>query len=94
MNTYRPTPKKPELCSIVADAWETWCGETPWSIALREFGNLGGTIIWWCGYPRSKSAISLCFTLYLNGAKLPGSSRLKDIRRTICIAKKAKELET
>jgi hypothetical protein len=71
----------------VAEAWEAWCGETPWSKALREFGALGGKIIWWMGYPRSMSAIPLCFSLFFRGKKLPCNSRLKDIKQAIIKAK-------
>lgn len=71
----------------VVDDWERWCGETPWSIALRRFGELGGRVIWWGGYPRSASAIPLCFVLYdREGQELPreiNHSRLKDIRAGI-----------
>jgi len=68
----------------VAKAWENWCGPTPWSQALREFGKLGGRIKWLCGYPRSKSAIPLAFVLYApNGTKLNEHSRLKDILEAV-----------
>ena len=68
----------------VADAWELWCGETPWSQTLRRFGALGGRVRWLCGYPRSRSAIPLCFCLYRpDGKELPCRSRLKDIRAAV-----------
>lgn len=71
-------------CAAVAECWERWCGITPWSKNLRRFGELGGQIIWWCGYPQSKSAIPLCFTLLAtNGTKIPGNSRLKDIKAAV-----------
>ena len=68
----------------VADAWENWCGVTKWSTSLREFGDLGGKILWWCGMPRSTSAIPLTFALYTpTGEKLYCDYRLKDIRAAI-----------
>ncbi len=74
----------------VAALWEAWCGETPWSKGLREFGALGGLIQYWCGVPRSASAIPLCFGLfYPDGRRIEtgGDSRLKDIRAAISILK-------
>ena len=74
-------------CDYVAEQWVLWCGETQWSESLREFGKLGGKIVWWCGYPRSASAIPLCFTLILSsGKKYQGTSRLKDIKNAIKLA--------
>ena len=71
-------------CEEVAKQWENWCGDTPWSRGLREFGDEGGKIIWYCGFPRSKSAIPLCFSLVMpSGIEVPGSSRLKDIKEAI-----------
>lgn len=68
----------------VARAWEVWCGDTPWSRSLRRFGELGGQVRWWGGYPRSASAIPLTFGLFApDGSKLPSRSRLKDIRAAI-----------
>lgn len=68
----------------VAADWEDWCGVTKWSIALRKFGELGGKIVWWSGYPQSKSAIPLCFSLFRpDGVEILCKSRLKDIRAAI-----------
>ena len=68
--------------------WERWCGPSPWSEALREFGSLGGYCEYWCGVPRSASAIPLCFALYdRKGREIPGNSRLKDIKAAIKILK-------
>ena len=68
----------------VAKRWEEWCGATAWSRAMREWGTLGGMVIWWGGVPQSASAIPLCFVLVDSaGQKMPGSSRLKDIRAAI-----------
>ncbi len=68
----------------VAKEWEHWCGVTPWSQAMREWAELGGRVIWWGGFPRSKSAIPLCFVLVSRvGKELPGSSRLKDIQAAV-----------
>jgi len=68
----------------IAEAWESWCGETPWSRALRRFGELRGKMQWLDGYPRCRSAIPLCFCLYApDGSELPSHSRLKDIRAAI-----------
>lgn len=71
--------------SEVADYWARWCGEdTQWVKRLREFGELGGLVRWWCGYPKSASAIPLAFVLFTpDGSELPGNSRLKDIRAAI-----------
>jgi len=70
--------------SYVAEMWETWCGETPWSTWMLRWADLGGKVEWWCGYPRSKSAIPLCFGLVgADGKRLEGSSRLKDIRAAV-----------
>lgn len=68
----------------VADAWKRWCGETAWSRGLRDWAELGGTMMWWCGYPRSKSAIPLSFTLIdPQGNEVPGEGRLKDIETAV-----------
>ena len=74
----------------VAGEWENWCGETPWSRAMREFGELGGTSVWWCGYPRSCSAIPLTFTLIApTGEELYCDYRLKDIKAAVATLAKA-----
>ncbi|MCJ7747907.1 MAG: hypothetical protein MUP27_09190 [Desulfobacterales bacterium] len=73
----------PGPCDLVIEAWERWCGKTKWTELLSKFNQLGGQIIWWCGFPQSKSAIPLCFSLYLNGEKLECHSRLKDIQHAI-----------
>lgn len=70
----------------IAEDWEAWCGETAWSKSMRRFGELGGLAVLWCGFPQSKSAIPLCFSLFRpDGTELPGKSRLKDIRHAITI---------
>jgi len=75
----------------VAKAWEAWCGPSPWSRALREFGKLGGRIRWLEGFPRSKSAIPLAFILYApDGTRLNERSRFKDILEAIKRLKEAK----
>ena len=75
---------EPMSCDYVADRWAGWCGETQWSKKLREFGKLGGAVIWYCGVPQSASAIPLCFSLIMpDKSKFNGSSRLKDIRQAI-----------
>lgn len=67
-----------------AKAWVAWCGETSWSKYLYRFGELGGKMIWWGGYPQSVSAIPLCFQLFTpNGIELECNSRLKDIKAAI-----------
>ena len=71
-----------------ASAWEGWCGVSQWSIALREFGALGGQCESFGGRPRSASAIGLTFALYRpNGSKLPCDYRLKDITDAIATLK-------
>jgi hypothetical protein len=73
-----------QTCEEVATSWENWCGETPWSKSLRKFGELGGKVIWWCGVPRSASAIPLCFVLVMpDGFHYQGHSRLRDIKDAI-----------
>lgn len=68
----------------VAEVWESWCGDTPWSKALREFGSLGGLIRYWCGVPRCASAIPLTFELFApDGTSLPCRYRLRDIRDAV-----------
>ncbi len=70
--------------AAIAHAWERWCGDTPWSRAARKLGELGGLIIWWCGYPQSASAIPLCFGILLpDGHEFPCDSRLKDLRAAV-----------
>jgi hypothetical protein len=71
----------------VAKEWEDWCGNTPWIRAARRFGELGGTFRWWGGYPRSASAIPLCFVCILpDGRELSGNSRLSDLRYAVTCA--------
>jgi len=70
-------------CEEVVLKWKQWCGDTPWSDCLKRFGDLGGKIIWYCGYPRSVSAIPLCFTLILPNKQEINGSRLKDIKLAI-----------
>lgn len=71
--------------AAVAEMWEHWCGETEWSRSLRRFGEMGGLIRYWCGMPRSRSAIPLTFALFApDGSKLPyDGSRLKDIKAAV-----------
>lgn len=70
----------------VAEAWEGWCGITPWSQLLRRFGELGGKVRWWCGYPQSASAIPLAFTLVMpDGSEFNGHSRLKDLKAAVAV---------
>ena len=74
--------------AVVAKFWESWCGITPWSKYLREFGELGGLIKYWGGVPQSASAIPLCFELLMPvGDVFPGGSRLKDIRAAVASLK-------
>ena len=80
--TYKPP--QPEPAGDIADAWAQWCGENQWTKRLREFGNLGGKVKWWCGYPQSHSAIPLTFSLIMpDGTPFPCAYRLKDIRAAI-----------
>lgn len=74
-------------CEEIAELWENWCGKTNWSESLRQFGQLGGKIIYYCGMPQSASAIPLTFEMVMpTGEVLPGNSRLKDIKTAIEIA--------
>lgn len=79
-------PKIPpiEPAHHVADVWEKYGGPTPWSKAMREFGHLGGLCQYWCGMPRSASAIPLTFSLFTpDGRKFNCDYRLKDILAAI-----------
>lgn len=72
-------------CDYVAKEWKGWCGENRWTRLLESFGILKGKIIWYTGYPQSKSAIPLCFELILETGEKIAGSRLKDIQRAIDI---------
>lgn len=75
------SPYTPQDARDVAEGWRGWAGETAWTKAADEFGELGGKIAWYCGYPQSKSAIPLTFTLHMpDGTEFAGHYRLKDIR--------------
>ena len=67
---------------VIADFFASWCGETAWSIELRRFGALGGLIRYWCGVPRSHSAIPLTFALHWpSGTPMHfDRDRLRDIK--------------
>ena len=67
----------------VAKAWKWWCGSCAWTKAMEAFGKIGGRVRWWAGYPRSASAIPLCFTLILSEGQEINGSRLKDIKEAI-----------
>ena len=72
----------------VAKNWEVWCGDTPWSRAMREWAALGGRVLDFGGRPRCASAIPLCFVLIdAAGCEMPGQSRLKDIRAAVAARK-------
>ncbi len=67
----------------IAYAWERWCGDTPWSRAMRRLGELGCLIRWWGGMPQS-TLVPLCFEILLpNGNWFPCESRLKDLRAAV-----------
>jgi hypothetical protein len=74
--------------TILAARWAAYGGDTPWTHALEAFAVAGGMAMDWGGVPRSKSAISLTFSLYLpDGSKLENNKyRLKDIRRAVALA--------
>lgn len=77
---------------IVIAKWQAWCGATRWTDALGRFAVLGGKVKWWCGFPRSASAIPLCFGLYTpDGREIPGRSRLKDIRYAIALLERERD---
>lgn len=67
----------------VAEAWENWCGKTKWSEGLRRLAWHGFKITWYCGYPKSHSAIPLCFTLVAPDGTIFNGSRLRDIQSAI-----------
>jgi hypothetical protein len=72
----------------MADTWAAYSGESAWTKAAREFGDLGGLAQYWSGIPGSKSAIGLTFALFApDGTKLPCEYRLKDIRSAIALLK-------
>lgn len=66
----------------VAEAWEDWCGDTRWSRGLRALEGKA-TVRWWCGYPRSASAIPLTFTITANDGRTFRGSRLRDIQEAV-----------
>lgn len=70
-------------CKEVAEQWEKQCGKTSWSKNLREFGRLGGRIVWHGGYPRNKSATPPDFVLIMPGGKEYKGTRLGDIKGAI-----------
>lgn len=71
----------------VAERWEIRCGDTEWSRAARRLGELGGTVIWYDGYPASEPDIPLNFICVLpDGRKLSGKSRLVDLRFAVAWA--------
>jgi hypothetical protein len=76
---------KPEIvaCEDVAEAWEAFCGETKWSRLMREAGALGCKCVWWAGYPRSKSAIPLCFELIKGDARIMKGHYLYELQRAV-----------
>ena len=77
-NDYTYTPEE------VADHWEVWLGVTKWTEYMRALQPFNVSIIWYGGYPRSASAIPLCFVIQdINGNKLNEGSRLKDIKQTL-----------
>ena len=77
-------PIQPITGQELASEWRAWCGDCPWTDLMHQFGELGGTSVWWCGYPRSRSAIPLTFTLIgPDGQKMPCDYRLKDIRAAV-----------
>jgi hypothetical protein len=64
----------------LAEIWDSYGGENRWTRAAREFGEVGGLAVYWCGMPQNASAIPLTFSLHRpDGTELPCNYRLKDI---------------
>jgi hypothetical protein len=85
----RRKPRNGPVCpTVLAAAWERWCGVSAWSEALMDFAEAGGMITDWGGRPRSRSAIGLTFELHLpNGLGFPTTYRLKDIKAATALAR-------
>ena len=66
----------------VAESWESWCGDTKWVKLMKRLQG-SAMIIWWGGYPRSASAIPLCFQIILNDGRVFDGSRLQDIQMAV-----------
>lgn len=78
-----------ENASYMADEWARYGGECTWTMAAREFGALGGLAQYWCGMPRSSSAIPLTFALFTpGGERMECNYRLKDIRAAIAVLRR------
>lgn len=83
-------PRGPVDAKLVAEDWRQYGGDNPWTAALDRFGDLGGKVIWWCGYPRCASAIPLTFSLHMpDGTKAHCNYRLKDIRAAIALLERS-----
>ena len=66
--------------AYVAQQWARWCGENKWTSAMRALDGEGRYVIWWGGYPQSKSAIPLCFQVFHSWHRpLTQGSRLRDL---------------
>ena len=82
------TKREPRTAYDVADSWSNFCGVgCAWVKWMVSFGSLGGLVIWYEGYPQSKSAIPLVFVLLdPHGKRISENrSRLKDIKEAIRI---------
>lgn len=89
-HNYFINPTSPHLaritytCDKVADIWEAWCGETPWSKYMRQAGTLGVRCVYFDGVPRSASAIPLTFVLVDDEGKwLTNGSTLRELRNFV-----------
>jgi hypothetical protein len=73
----------------IAERWEKFCGDCSWTRYMRALEGTGCKVTWYDGYPRSRSAIPLCFVIYLpDGTEYKGHSRLKDIRNVVRLIQK------
>lgn len=76
----RPSTKPLDEPADVASRWESWCGDTRWSRAMRKLQGKGYLVQDWGGVPQSASAIPLCFVVYdCVGRTVAGRSLLRDL---------------
>jgi hypothetical protein len=72
--------------SKVAAAWRYYGGDSAWTKAMDAFAAAGGGVTYYGGMPTSRSAIPLCFRLFLPDGSPYGGSLLRDIREATRLA--------
>ena len=78
LDSYRCSP------AYVAQRWEQWCGPSPWSRAMFAMEGDGRYVVWFGGYPRSKSAIPLCFQVFSrDDAPLTFDNGLRELQAAV-----------